>query len=214
MSEKIFWRDPYQTQLDTRLSRVEGDQVWLEQTIFYAQSGGQESDSGTIAGRSVLLVEKQGLDIAYTLDSAAGLAAGNSVRVVIDWPRRYALMRLHFAAELVLELACRLRPDMEKIGAHIAAEKARIDFLHHESLAPLLPQLEAEVARIVAAQQPIVSAFSDEKLQRRYWQIDGLAQVPCGGTHLHHSGEVGALRLKRKNVGKGKERIEIMFAQD
>jgi len=125
MSEKIFWRDPYQTQLDTRLSRVEGDQVWLEQTIFYAQSGGQESDSGTIAGRSVLLAEKQGLDIAYTLDSAAGLAAGNSVRVVIDWPRRYALMRLHFAAELVLELACRLRPDMEKIGAHIAAEKAR-----------------------------------------------------------------------------------------
>jgi Ser-tRNA(Ala) deacylase AlaX len=54
-----------------------------------------------------------------------------------------------------------------------------------------------------------VSAFSDEAAERRYWEIAGFAQVACGGTHLKSTGEVGKLALKRKNVGKGKERIEI-----
>ncbi|WP_230369886.1 hypothetical protein [Paludibacterium denitrificans] len=36
--------------------------------------------------------------------------------------------------------------------------------------------------------------------------------MPCGGTHLRRTGEVGTLQLKRKNVGKGKERVEILLA--
>jgi Ser-tRNA(Ala) deacylase AlaX len=55
----------------------------------------------------------------------------------------------------------------------------------------------------------IVSAFSDEENEQRYWEIVGFARMPCGGTHLRRTGEVGELELKRKNIGKGKERIEI-----
>ncbi|HAE50502.1 MAG TPA: alanyl-tRNA editing protein, partial [Tistrella mobilis] len=44
---------------------------------------------------------------------------------------------------------------------------------------------------------------------RRYWEVEGVARVPCGGTHLRRTGEVGAITLKRVNVGKGKERIEM-----
>ena len=43
----------------------------------------------------------------------------------------------------------------------------------------------------------------------RYWEIEGFARVPCGGTHLKRTGEVGNIALKRKNIGKGKERIEV-----
>ncbi|WP_421852133.1 hypothetical protein [Marinomonas sp.] len=39
--------------------------------------------------------------------------------------------------------------------------------------------------------------------------IDNFAQVPCGGTHVKSTRELGSIRLKRKNVGKGKERVEI-----
>jgi Ser-tRNA(Ala) deacylase AlaX len=39
--------------------------------------------------------------------------------------------------------------------------------------------------------------------------VPGFARVPCGGTHLKRTGEVGAVTLKRRNVGKGKERVEI-----
>lgn len=210
MSEKLFWQDPYLARLDTRLTHVEHNDVQVEQTIFYAMSGGQESDAGQIGGRRVLAATKQDSTIVYTLESAQGLAPGDPVSIEIDWPRRYALMRLHFAAELVLELVYRMVPGIEKAGAHIAADKARIDFIHDTSLAPLFPAIETELARLVAARLPIVSAFSDREAERRYWQIDGFAQVPCGGTHLRDSGEVGAIRLKRKNIGKGKERIEII----
>ena len=67
--------------------------------------------------------------------------------------------------------------------------------------------------QIIDADRPITSAFSDAAAQRRYWEIEGFARVPCGGTHIRRAGEVGSIRLKRDNVGKGKERVNILLAQ-
>lgn len=209
MLRKIFWEDPYLTSLETRIAAVSGDDVTLEETIFYAFSGGQESDHGTIGGHEVLSARKASTDIHYTLPHAQGLQAGDPVTVAIDWERRYQLMRLHFAAEIVLELVYRDVGPIEKIGAHIAADKARIDFAREASIAPELPVLTIRAAEIIAADLPITSAFSDREAGRRYWQVPGFDPVPCGGTHLRRTGEVGALSLKRRNIGKGKERIEI-----
>lgn len=213
MTRKIFWDDPYLTQLETRVATVEGHDVTLEATIFYALSGGQESDAGTIAGRPVLEARKAGHDIVYRLADGHGLVPGERVTIAIDWPRRYRLMRLHFAAEVVLELAYRHLPGITKIGAHIAQDKARIDFEWPENIANAFPLLNAGLRDIVAADRPIVSAFGDVSNERRYWEVPGFARVPCGGTHLKRTGEVGAVELKRRNIGKGKERIEISLAE-
>lgn len=213
MTVKRFWDEPYLSRLETRVAAVEDDRVRLEETVFYAESGGQESDRGAIAGREVLAAAWTGRDIVYRLAPGHGLEAGDAVTVEIDWPRRYRLMRLHFAAELVLELMTARLPGAPKIGAHIAEDKARIDFAWPEPVTPLLPELQAAAAEIVAADRAIVSAFSDEAAERRYWELPGFARVPCGGTHLRRTGEVGALRLKRRNTGKGKERIEITLAE-
>lgn len=102
MLRKIFWDDPYLTSLATHIAGVDGDSVMPEETIFYAFSGGQESDFGTIGGHEVLSAQKIGADIHYTLPPAHGLLAGDPVTVLIDWDRRYRLMRLHFAAEIIL----------------------------------------------------------------------------------------------------------------
>lgn len=209
MTRKLFWEDPYLQVIETTVTGVAGQEVTLAQTILYAFSGGQESDGGTIGGRPLLGARKEGREIIYTLGPDHGLQGGDSVRVELDWERRYRLMRLHFAAEIVLELACRRFPAIEKIGAHIAQDKARIDFLWPESLAPALPALQQAAQAIITADHVIISAFSDEGHERRYWRIEGFAQVACGGTHLRRTGEVGQLSLKRKNVGKGKERVEI-----
>ena len=123
--------------------------------------------------------------------------------------RRYRLMRLHFAAELALEVVNRRLSRPEKIGAHIAEDKARIDFAWPSSLAPSLPDIAADIAALVAADLPIDSAFSDAANERRVWRIDGFAEVACGGTHLRRTGEVGPVALKRRNPGKDRERIEI-----
>ena len=127
----------------------------------------------------------------------------------IDWERRYALMRLHFAAEIVLELAYQNLASITKIGAHIARDKARIDFEWGENIAKWFPLITERAQAIIAADQPIISAFSDEANERRCWEVAGFSRVACGGTHLRKTGEVGAIALKRTNIGKGKERIEI-----
>ena len=209
MTRKRFWDDPYLTRLETQVVSVEGDWIGLEETILYAFSGGQESDRGAIGECEVLEARKEGHEIRYRLAPDHGLEPGAAVALTLDWPRRYRLMRLHFAAELVLELVTARLPEAQKIGAHIAEDKARIDFAWPESVSALLPELEAAAAEIVEADREIVSAFSDEAAERRYWELPGFARVPCGGTHLKRSGEVGPLALKRKNTGKGKERIEI-----
>lgn len=213
VARKVFWDDPYCSVFSTRIRSVAGNELSLEETIFFAFSGGQESDAGTIASWPVEDARTSGFDIIYTLAPGHGLVAGQSVQIKIDWARRYRLMRLHFAAELVLELIYRIAPRTEKTGAHIGAQKARIDLAWDASIASLLPTLQQDVARIVCADHAITSAFSDPAMQRRYWELEGFARVPCGGTHLRRTSEVGPIELRRKNVGRGRERIEIRLAQ-
>lgn len=209
MTRKVFWEDPYLKQLSTRIAGVDGNTVTVDETIFFAFSGGQESDAGTIGDRPVEEARLADGQIYYTLPDGHGLAAGAPVLIKIDWERRYRLMRLHFAAELILELVVRHQPSIEKIGAHIAADKARIDFKWDRNIGEIFEPILKQAAAIVAADHAITSAFSDEAAERRYWKIPDFAAVPCGGTHLRSTGEIGAIRLKRKNIGKSKERIEI-----
>ncbi len=206
---KVFWEDPYRTSLSTRVRDVHGDEVRVRETIFFAFSGGQESDAGTLGGQPVLDARTDGPDIVYTLAPGHGLSSGTAVEIEIDWPRRYALMRLHFAAELVLEIVYRQLGPLHKAGAHIAADKARIDFEYPGNIAARLPAIEAQARALVAADRPIVSRFTDELAGQRCWEVAGFARVACGGTHLRRTGEVGELRLRRRNPGRGLERIEV-----
>jgi Ser-tRNA(Ala) deacylase AlaX len=182
--------------------------VTVEQTIFYAFSGGQESDHGTIGNKRVLHARKENKEIIYTLEDNHGCKPGDPVSIQIDWERRYKLMRLHFAAEIVLELVYR-KLKTGKIGAHIAQDKARIDFGWSENISILLVELQQDANAIVDANQNVISAFSDGENEKRYWKIQEFSQVPCGGTHIRKTGEIGRIELKRNNRGKGKERIEI-----
>ena len=213
MTIKVFWQDPYLTELETTIKTVNANQITLTETIFYAFSGGQESDAGTIGGYQVLKAKKDGMEIYYTLPDDHKLNENDVVKVVIDWDRRYKLMRLHFAAEVVLELVCQKFPNINKVGAHISQDKARIDFAWDGSISPVLIDIQNSAQAIIDSNQPIISAFSDESAERRYWKINEFSSVPCGGTHIKTTGEIGVIRLKRINPGKGIERIEI-FVQD
>ena len=103
---------------------------------------------------------------------------------------------------------------VQKIGAHIGEHKARIDFALPQPITPHLGAIAAKVQALIDADSPIVSAFSDAASERRYWEVPGYCRVPCGGTHLQRTAEVGRIALKRKNVGKGKERVEITLLED
>lgn len=212
MTNKLFWKDPYLTQLETVVESVKGNTITVRDTIFYAFSGAQESDTGTIGGYPVIEATKSGFEIFYELPEGHKLQPGDQVEIKIDWERRYRLMRLHFATEIVLELAYQRLDGIEKIGAHIAADKARLDFLWPESIKPLLPGFAAQAQALVENDLEIISAYADENSEQRYWEIPGFARVSCGGTHLKRTGEIGKIMLKRNNIGKGKERFEIFVS--
>lgn len=214
MTLKAFWIDPYRISHEATITSCTGSEIRLDSTIFFAFSGGQESDEGTIGGVPVQSAKKEGPEIIYTLPTDHGLTANQKVFVEIDGHRRYRLMRLHFAAELVLELFYRHLGTVEKIGAHIAPDKARLDFLWPQSVSPLLPEFAEQANRIIASNLEIRTGFDDEANEKRYWEIEGFARVPCGGTHVRRTGEVGSVRLKRNNIGKGKERVEIYLEDE
>lgn len=209
---KVFWDNPYQQILTTKISEINGNKILFEETIAFSFSGGQESDKAYINGYPVINSEIEGKLIYYTLDREHGFSVGDPVKMEIDWPRRYKLMRLHFAAELILELITR-KLNIKKIGAHIAETKARIDFFYEKNIMHIFDEILNDYNKIITADMSIKTDFSDEENQRRFWEIEGFSKVPCGGTHVKSTAEVGYINLKRKNIGGGKERIEITLIE-
>lgn len=206
--KKIFWENPYQHTLNTKVLSIDGDEVLLDATIAYSLCGGQESDKAYINELPVLDSRMEGNLIYYKLPSNHGLSKDDPVVMTIDWPRRYKLMRLHFAAELVLEIVTQ-KFHLEKVGAHIAENKSRIDFLYDKNISTLFDQILPVYNAIIESDKVIQTGFSDIEAQRRFWKIEGFAEVPCGGTHVKSTKEVGFITLKRSHPGKSIERIEI-----
>jgi Ser-tRNA(Ala) deacylase AlaX len=209
--EKIFWQDPYLTELTAQVTGVVGQEITVDRTIAYAFSGGQESDHGTINGHEIIRAEKQNKEIIYVLEPSHKLQVGDIVLMKIDWERRYKLMQLHFTAEVILELCNQYFSSPPKIGAHIAADKARLDFVWTGNISETFEFLTAQFNLLRAKQLPITSNFSDQENEIRYWEVEGFARVLCGGTHIRNTGELAEVVLKRNNIGKSKERIELTF---
>ena len=205
---KVFWENPYQHTLTTHVTSVEGNTILFAETIAYSFAGGQESDKAWVNEIPIVDSKMQGNLIYYTLADNHGLQIGDEVTMKIDWERRHKLMRLHFAAELILEIVTQ-NYHFEKVGAHIAETKARIDFKSDSPITGLLPAILQEYNKIISSNYTIEKGYSDIINQRRFWKIDGFAQVPCGGTHVNTTAEVGFVTLKREHPGKSIERIEI-----
>jgi Ser-tRNA(Ala) deacylase AlaX len=208
--KKMFWEDPYLKTCTAKIMNMDGGCITLDQTVFFAFSGGQGSDSGSINGYPVIEAKKVDHEIFYQINEAHDLQVGRQVEVVIDWDKRYKIMRLHFAAEMVLELMMQNYNNPKKIGANITAEKARVDFEWEGNISETFPLLKKRLQEIIDSNAVILSNFSDEEREIRYWEIDGFAKVPCGGTHIKNTKEMGTVLLKRgKRLGANKERIEI-----
>jgi Ser-tRNA(Ala) deacylase AlaX len=206
--KKTFWENPYQYSLQTEVIAVENSTLLFAETIAYSFAGGQESDKAWINGIPIINSYMDGNLIYYTMPENHGLQIGDKVTMTIDWQRRLRLMRLHFAAELILEIVTR-NYRLEKVGAHIAEHKSRIDFKSDTNIAVHLSAILRQYNAIIDANLLIEKGYSDVATHRRYWKIAGFAQVPCGGTHVNSTAEVGYVTLKREKPGKGIERIEI-----
>jgi Ser-tRNA(Ala) deacylase AlaX len=67
--KKLFWGNPYLTELKANVTSVNNNVITLDQTIAFAFSGGQQSDSGTIEGFQIIEAKKEGKEIFYTIEN-------------------------------------------------------------------------------------------------------------------------------------------------
>jgi len=213
MTKKLFWDDPYQTECTAKVTSLNNNKVKLDQTIFYAFSGGQLSDEGTIGGIKVLEAKKEGdkediIDIEYTLEQEPSFKVGDTVQVKIDAERRAKLRRLHSAAHIVYYITIAVLGKVKVNGSEIQPEKARMDFGYEESIIEKIPVIEKMTNTFIAGNHPIVMKPDHDKPDLRWWTCETW-KMPCGGTHVKNTSDIGPLRLVRKNKGKGRERIEM-----
>ena len=207
----------------------------LRETPFYADSGGQVTDTGELihettgATAALHAAYKIGDDQALDRSKAAGFAAGDRVRAVVAWSTRFPTMANHTATHL-LHQALRdvLGDHVKQAGSAVRPDKLRFDFTHPQALTA---EERARVERIVnekvfaalpvrTFQTPIAEArklgamaLFGEKYGEivRVVEIDGYSTELCGGTHVRSTAEIGPfVLLSEGSVGSGARRIEAV----
>jgi alanyl-tRNA synthetase len=208
----------------------------LRESPFYAESGGQVTDSGELVhdetGATAVLraAYKIGDDQALVFEGS-GFKSGDRVRAIVAWPVRFPTMANHTATHL-LHQALRdvLGDHVKQAGSAVRPDKLRFDFTHPQGLDP---DQQARVERIVNEKvfeaipvrtyvTPIEEArklgammLFGEKYgaEVRVVEIGDYSRELCGGTHVRSTAEIGPfVILSERAVGSGTRRIEAVTA--
>ena len=204
-------------------------------TPFYAESGGQVGDTGTIVtltGKAEVTDTQKvvGGKIAHTVKITEGyIEAGQTAHFSVDAERRMAIARNHTAAHL-LQAALRqvLGEHVHQKGQLVNADRVRFDFSHFEAISPEeLAEIEAlvndkilscmdvktQVLPIEEAQKLGAMALFGEKYGEtvRVVSMGGFSMEFCGGTHLKNTSQAGLFKIiSEGSVASGVRRIEAV----
>jgi len=119
--------EPYTTSFEATVTRVDGRDVSLAETYFYAASGGQPADRGRLGDRRVVDVREAGDDVVHVLEEAPAFEAGATVLGRVDRARRRYCMRAHTASHVLYGAARRCMADLGYGGFDIRAADRRGD---------------------------------------------------------------------------------------
>ncbi len=211
MTVKLYDKDHYLAEFDARVVSVEDDALELDQTVFYAEAGGQAGDTGTLNGARVADTRVDGGRILHFMESPPGFSRGDRVHGVIDWDRRYRIMKLHTASHIMEYYLWMHLGYAERTGSFVDERKDRADYRYEERLDPeKLKRVEEDTNRFLSEGHPVTIQVDDDGI--RHWSC-GPVEMHCAGTHVRNTKEIGAIRLKRKNPGRGVERVETSLAE-
>jgi len=231
----LFRDDAYLKTATAQVSASSAAGIELDRTIFYPTGGGQAGDSGAFVranGERIAIADTRkgpALDTVLHIPAAGAAvpSVGEALTLELDWPRRYAHMRLHTALHV---MSCVVVAPVT--GGNISADKARLDFdIEMELLnaANIEAGTNALIARAVEtetvwitdaeldARPELVKTMSVQPPRGagrvRLLSIPGIDLQPCGGTHVRNIGEIGPIRVLRiKSEGKRNRRVEIALA--
>ena len=225
-TQKLYLQDMYATTTDATITEIIGNTVVVDQTVFFAEGGGQVGDTGLLNDYRVVDTQKKvGPDTKMLLHESFpsirlntnnahilevepnGLQVGDKVSLKIDWERRYRIMRNHSATHIVLLVINRLIGELPVKGCLLESEKGRIDF--GSKISPdQIPEIEKKCNDLIQRGLPIENSMLENEPEALFWKCDGEV-MPCGGTHVANTSEIGPIKLKRRSQGKKLDRIYI-----
>lgn len=236
MTTKLYQTDAYLREFDAVVTKVdaENNAVYLDRTAFYPGGGGQPHDMGTLfVGDAAYNVVKMGRDMAHIISGDALPTVGDSVRGVLDWDRRYKLMRIHTTMHILSGVVWR-DYGASVTGGNMEPLSARMDFeferLEKETIAEIEAKINAEVEAARETRVAILpreEAFQIPDLIRtkinllpegiaevRTVEIVGLDLQADGGTHVANTSEVGEIRIvKYKSKGGINKRLYVELSE-
>jgi misacylated tRNA(Ala) deacylase len=236
MTELLYHTDAYLQEFDsTVVSLADGERaVVLDRTAFYPGGGGQPCDFGSLAISGitypVIKVKKQGDDVLHFLGGDQPLPVpGSAAQGVLDWERRYKLMRTHTALHVLCGTVFRDHGALVT-GGEMEPLRGRLDFEFANMRGELVREIESSINEEVKKGHeirvnilPRKEAFQIPDLIRtkinllppgishvRTVEIVGLDLQADGGTHVRNTGEVGPIRVADyKSKGAINKRIYI-----
>lgn len=234
MTQLLYLTDSYVCEFEAKIIAADQERgaVVLDQTAFYPGGGGQPSDVGelAVAGQTLAVqkVKKQDGEIWHFVEGELP-AVGSGASGIVDWDRRYQLMRIHTALHILCGVIWR-DYGASVTGGNMQPGRARMDFEFERMQRELVSEIEdkinaeAKAARMVkVAVLPRQEAFQIPDLIRtkinllpegiaevRTVEIVGLDLQADGGTHVANTSEVGQINIvDYKSKGRINKRLVI-----
>ena len=206
--------------------------IILNKTPFYAESGGQIGDSGTIQSKKFSFSVMNTYKLNKTIYVHEGNVVSGSIKIndiaeaKIDLPRREAIKRNHSATHLLHKaLKLTLGDHVEQKGSLVTEERTRFDFSHPTNLTePEKIQVEnivnteilknqitqTRIMEIKEAQKAGAMMLFGEKYDENVRVLDiGNSRELCGGTHVNQTGDIGLFKIQSESgIASGIRRIE------
>jgi len=225
--------DPTVREFTATVTGIDGQVVTLDHTYFYAESGGQPPDIGTLSDISVTDVQSADGVVKHTLASTPAFDIGDDITGIIDDEFRNYCMRAHTASHIIYGAGRQILDNLGYGGFGINSEKIRVDFttttpIDDETLIKLeqltnrtvwesrdvtwetVPTAEAAAREDVAFNTKTEEGVMSDADSVRLVDIDGWDVAACGGTHVGNTSAVGPVTvLERSNPGEGMTRIEF-----
>ena len=224
MTERLYYTDPYLTQFDATVLRVERHEgrpaAVLDRTAFYPTSGGQPFDIGRLAGIAVVdVIDRDDGAILHVLEGEIGAGA---VHGEIDWRRRFEHMQQH-TGQHVLSAAFDRLANARTESFHLGSASSTIDLNRVVSTADI-DRVEGEANRIVWEDRPVDIRFVDagdaaslplrkepaRSGKLRIVEVQDFDVSACGGTHVSRTGAIGSIVVRSTEKFRGGTRVEFL----
>ncbi|MEM3783633.1 MAG: alanine--tRNA ligase [Candidatus Bathyarchaeia archaeon] len=232
-TEELYYKDQYMREFEATVVKVFQDKhVVLDRTCFYPEGGGQPADTGFLMFKGenaeVVDVQKVGKVIVHKISGGKAPKEGSVVKGVINWDRRYALMKAHTATHIVNAAARRvLGQHVWQFGTQKGVESSRLDISHYRRLTrEEVQKIEILANEAVLRNIPVeISWMPRTEAENRYgfrlyqggavpgkeirivkigdWEVEA-----CAGTHVQNTGEIGFIKIiHSERIQDGVERL-------